>query len=320
MAEWEAEATRFRESLQLNFRDPRDFSRYLVTVYGPKADPAWQQLFVNKASAISLADYPAALAAWQRAMAPEGLQAARGLHSVGFLPGDDILSMVIRERSAQDEGEGTSNYTMNAPIASWLFATQALHREHQSVNALLARAMVAKDRTIEESDLINRTLHKEEDFPRSSKAEASPRNRPAKFARREFSDAERRKLLKLSKQVSQPMVMVTSVDKNSFKAFGGDSESGETLEAEIKVRHCEPECLLHVFIASMTPVGDPVDDDMIRLHALSEHWELEGRYLDYDMDVTLYLHPETELGAHRKKAKLVKHLPAGFRWYSLDVG
>lgn len=320
-AQWIHQATDFRKSLDLDLRDARDFSRYLLEVYGAKSDPKWQKIFVDEEQQMLLGNYKAGLLAWQQAMAPEGLQAARGLHSIAFLPGDDIAAMIILRRGSNDYSEGTSNYTMNAPVASWMFSTRGLHREHQVPSALLARAIVAKNKNFQERDLINRLITIEDDMCSSpTRKRASGGGRPARPEPREFSKAERAEILRISKDVSQPVVLVANIDKENFRSFGGDSESGDTMEAEIKVATCEPDCLAHIFVASRTPVGTPVDEITARYHALNEHWEVQGRFFSYGDDVTLHLHPETDLGIYKSRAKLVKHLPVGFRWYEVHKG
>lgn len=320
-AEWVEQATAFREELGLDLRDTRAFSRYLVAVYGAKSDPRWQKLFFDDAQNMLLAGYREGLLAWQQAMAPEGLVAARGLHTVSFLPGDDIAGMIILHRDSNEDGEGTSNYTMNAPVASWLFSTRSLLREGHVVSPLLARSIAAQSGKFDEKDLTGRMISLDDEDGPSGKHRAVARgSRPARPAKREFSLSERGEILGLCKQLSQPVVLVADIDKNNFRAFGGDSESGDTLEAEIKVTTCEPACLAHLFVASRTPVGDPVGEDVARYHALNEHWEIQGKFFSYGDDVTLYLHPETDLGLYRKGAKLVKHLPPGFRWYEVSKG
>ena len=96
---------------------------------------------------------------------------------------------------------------------------------------------------------------------------------------------------------------------SDLRSFGGDSESGDTNEAEIYVDHCEPRCVKRMFVASsLHKLGRGVRETDRRWYALDEHRVATGRD-----GLALTLHPDVRAG------RVVRNLPAGWSWYEVEL-
>lgn len=258
-----------REAVGYDLRHPVGFSQYLYAAYGQNRVPRIGDLIMEAFKVTngkgSWKDrYSVIFKSFIRAMAPHGMCVARGMHSIGFLPGEDIERLVMPMYSE-------SSYSENIVVASWLFSTRFLHPK------MLSHARLTPSWARAARDLIQRG-HSNQEAVRLSQS---------------------------------PVVLVSHVTLADLYSWGGDSESGETHEAELKIKNCEPRCLRHIFVASTRPLGRAVREDERRYYGLDSH--IEHSYTDsYGSRQPLYLHPDT-----KAKGKTVKHLPPGWTWYEV---
>jgi hypothetical protein len=306
IATWADMLSEVRTEFGFDLSKPAGFSEYLLANYGKGSDPSLAAAISPDRVIMSLAsgvmDYTVAyrtvFKAWLHAFAPDGLAAARGLHSVGFLPSDDISETVF----GGHEGVYAS-YSMNVPIAVSWFATKALKRQYPSITPLWARAVAGVAPELVDvygprcKQLIGVQV----------RGDASQRGALAWDS-----------LPKLVKDVivatQAGVVIVGHLDPEDLKSWGGDSESGDTLEAEVHVKRCEPGCVQHVFVASTYKLGKGVSDARRATYALDEHIEVTGRRDLYGAP-KLRLHPSLDVPG----GKRVVNLPKGWDWYEVPV-
>jgi hypothetical protein len=291
---WGDELDAARRSIGFDLKEPVGFSQYLLALYGQDADPSLADTFdvnmvmsaVTRGKVDREVAYDAVLSMWQRAMAPRGLFAARGLHSVGFMPGEDIAGYLYKRRRE------VSNYSMNAVVASWEFSTQSLRREMG---------------TFYDPSLVNTAVRMN---PEAFKDVGFQRLPNGNIVLPKMNA----KTKALVKAAECPVVLAVEVGAGQVREWGADSESGETNEAEIKVKNCEPGCVLHLFVASRQGLGRPVPAAVRRRFALDSHIEVKGRENMFTGSPTLLrLHPDTNV-----RGKVVKHLPDGWEWYEVS--
>lgn len=259
-------AVKGRELVGYDLREPAGFSHYLHAAYVQKKVPTIDSL-VSEAFKSTEGQgtwgqrYALIFKAFNRATAPQGMCIARGMHSVGFQPGDDIA------RAGKPLGS-VDNYSQNIVIASSMFSTNYLNR---SPNNRLQGSWLRVARTLHERGL------------------------------------SEREAVRLSQNA---VVLVAQASVEDLAEWGGDSESGETYEAEVKAT-CAPKCVRHVFVASTRPLGRAVPADAARYYGLDAHIETSFKN-SYGSQQTLYLHLET-----KAKGKTVKHLPDEWKWYEV---
>ena len=303
-AEWKASLVAIRKEVGFDLRNPVGFSEYLLALYGK--DPVFHtddpyhpilnpSFHLEMASGTHAARYASVFRAWHEAIAPHGMICARGLHSLGFLPGDDIPAMVyagraMHGRDSEEWGTGTpsdfSSYSMNLPIAVNWFASNngRVGKSRLFVTPSLARAAAAAD-------------------PRALDTVGVSTEKVAPAVRQAILASE------------CPVVIVVSGRPADMHGWGGDSESGDTMEAEIHVKHCEPRCVQRFFVASaLHKLGKPVRADERRYFALDEHMVVTGRKIGFYDAPKLILHPDAPA-----KGKIVKNLPADWTWYEVAV-
>lgn len=135
---------------------------------------------------------------------------------------------------------------------------------------------------------------------------------------------------KHAKSAGSSILLASKVSLSDMKSFGGDSESGDTMEAEIHMKACEPSCVKHIFVLSNEKIGSAVPKELRELHALDEHYEARfvhpihrhSRSSPSKTDPVMYLHTMTPKDALRsiRGLKLVKHsIPSGFKWQMVPV-
>lgn len=292
---WGDELDAARRSIGFDLKEPVGFSQYLLALYGQDADPSLADTFdvntvigsITRGGKVDhRVAYGAALSTWQRAMAPRGMFAARGLHNVGFSPGEDIAAYLYKRRRE------VSNYSMNAAVAAWEFSSQSLWREMGDFY---------------DPSLVNTAVRMN---PEAFKNVGFQRLPNGNIVLPKMSA----KIKALVKAAECPVVLAVEVGPGQLQEWGADSESGDTGEAEIKVNHCEPGCVLHLFVASRHELGRPVPSAVRRRFALDSHLEVKGRENMFTGEPTLLrLHPDTDV-----RGKVVKHLPDGWEWYEVS--
>jgi len=119
---------------------------------------------------------------------------------------------------------------------------------------------------------------------------------------------------KVRSRGENPIVLVSRPKNSDIDGFGGDSESGDTNEAELHVKLCEPRCVERFFIASTSKIGKPVSADERRYYALDECVIVTGRPMEPYDTPKLRLHPDTP---GLKGGRVVRNLPDGWKWYEL---
>lgn len=119
---------------------------------------------------------------------------------------------------------------------------------------------------------------------------------------------------KLRARSETPIVIVSRPKVSDIKGFGSDSESGDTNEAELWIKFCEPRCVERFFVASTRKIGKPVSADERRYYALDECIIVTGRDMEPWGPPKLRLHPDTP---GLKGGRLVRNLPDGWKWYEL---
>lgn len=290
--EWRRFLGEFRRSEGFDLSTPGGFSRYLLAVYG-KSAPTGMLSLIHRHFDRHAVPYDLYFESWLDAMAPDGMFAARGVHSLAFLPGDDIMGTIVQERNAR--GSDESNYSMNIVVASWMFSTRLVDHAFPRITKTWARGAAALESAAANPSLLNRSIR----VPPNSSAEE----------RSELPPSRIRRAFYLSQT---PTVIVTRLDKRDLNGFGGDSESGDTVEAEVKARFCEPRCVEHLFVASAVhKLGRPVSTAVRRRYALDHHLEVTGQVMG-DPQVLL-LHPDANV-----RGRLVRHLPEMWTWYEID--
>ncbi len=329
-----------------DFADPVAFSRYLLMVYGKNSTLEIQDMVRNGHDAPMLEDksldyvegYRKMLRSYLKTFAPTGeMVLSRGLNRVAWKEGEDIRASMAayRIRRWNEESKGkpsTDNYSQNMVVGAYDFSTHRMgRRDYVYVTAALARRIVEEDPTILYEDIAERRVSTDPDM--EVKARKSPGKvrkivngkvkmvnipRKARPERRVLLPNEKKKIIALANKLVTPTVIIVKAKHKDIEAFGGDSESGDTQEAELKVKACEPGCVEHIFVASRVKLGRVVSAKLRRLYALDEHLEVEGKWFYGSGEpnkIKLELHPATPIG--KMKAKLVKHLPKGFDWYEV---
>lgn len=309
-SEWKASLVAIRESVGFDLREPVGFSEYLLALYGKDpvfhTDDPYHPILspthhLEMAPGGQKTKYATLFKAWCEALAPHGMVCARGLHSLGFLPGDDVPAMVYANRARHGRDPETwsetsdfSSYSMNLPIAvNWFAARRGRIGEPGSiwdVSPLLARAAAVID-------------------PRVLEVVGT---RTAKLTKTAKLPTAVRNAIHASEC---PVVIVVDGKPADMHGWGGDSESGDTMEAEIHMRHCEPKCVQRFFVASaLHKLGKPVRADERRYFALDEHMVVTGRKIGFYDAPKLILHPDAPA-----KGKLVKNLSPDWTWYEVAV-
>lgn len=295
---WAKDLEAFRVAHGFDLSEPVGFSRLLLATYGPQSVEGDFDTLTDSEKAAekygfsTSKQYKDVFVAWVRAMAPHGMIAARGLHSLGFLPGDDIASFLFSRRNPEED-----NFSQNVAYAAFHFATFYVAGGWPRVTKSWARAAATLDSQAERAVGVQVRDNKPE---RQGPCWAN------------LSPKVRKAILR-----SQcPVVVVAKLDPLNMRGWGGDSESGPVMEAEVKVAPCEPACVERLFVASAVhKLGKPVSAEMRRHYALDEHKEIVGRDDSWFVrPPTLYLHPDTPV-----RARLVKNLPEGWTWYEVDV-
>jgi hypothetical protein len=302
---WAADVSVFREQVGFDLSEPVGFSEYLLAVYGKGAPDGAARLF---SQADSEKDYGLDASdrktfnAWASAMAPGGLVCARGLHGLGFLPGDNISKIIFdhTERSPFD------NYSMNLAYATYSFATQFVTRLYPDVTELWARSAAAIEPSA--ADAVGVQVRGAVD--EWADARRKKRGLPPRAYWSSLSKRARDAIL-----ISQcPVVIVSRVAAQDMRWWGGDSESGDTMEAEVHVKHCEPRCVERFFVASAVhKLGRPVSASDRRRFALDEHLVVKVKGA-YGEQISLLLHPDAPANG-----RVVRNLPDEWKWYDVEV-
>lgn len=299
---WGDDLLRFRERIGFDFADPDGFSRYLIAAYSNKANDADRRL-VNPGQVIrdyklSPQDTRKAFRVWLRSLCSGNPVCARGLHGLSFLPGDDIPSMLSKGRMSPWD-----NYSMNVPVAVARFATKWVLRPQGMLTESWARGASAIDARAADAVLTSVGMTEEEYQYGSSYRSASDDPVPPWHT---LSTS-----VKTAIRMSQcPVVIVSRVSEDDIKGAGTDSESGDTNEAEIHVKPCEPKCVEHIFVASAVHrLGSTASPSLRRLYGLDHHNVLS--YRDDYGEGTLTLH--SSVGVGRK----VSNLPPQWTWYEV---
>lgn len=303
---WAADLSIFREQVGFDLAEPVGFSEYLLAVYGKGVPEEVGRLFDPSVAAedygFDAGGYRKMFSAWAKAMAPDGITCARGLHSLGFLPKDDIAKIVFGhgDRSSSD------NYSMNLAYAAFQFATRPVSDLYPSVSALWARSAAVIEPAAAEAV----GVQVRGDVDRYRDASRAKKGLPPMLYWRSMPKKVRDAI-----SISQcPVVIVSRVGVESMNGWGGDSESGDTMEAELHVKHCEPRCVERFFVASAVhKLGKLVRADERRLFALDEHVVVKGRPV-YGDPVSLILHPDTPV-----KGRVIRNLPDEWKWYEVEV-
>ena len=314
IAQWGRDVAAFREAVGFDVSTPVGFSDYLASVYGKGTPDEVTKMFdlseAGRAYGFDMHDdYQRVFKTWAGAMAPSGFICARGMHGLGFLTGDDIPGTIFRRKLKG--GKDYDYFSLNIEYSAFNFATQYLDKFYPTVTDLWARAASAID-----PDAANFVGVSVRD--RISKADLAYQD--AQAAKRGETRApvwqEVPKRTKDAILASQcPVLIVAHVDAGDMKGWGSDSESGETMEAEVYVKHCEPDCIEKLFVASSKRgLGTPVKADERRYYGLDEHLVVKGKAYSYFDAPSLLLHPDTHA-----KGRLVKNLPDEWKWYEVPV-
>jgi len=288
---WEADLVRFRRRIGFDFREPDGFSRYLIAAYSDHANEDDRRLFdslqVRRDYGLSTVEYRKAFQTWFAAMAPRGMICARGLHSLAFSPGEDIAGSVLFGR------EGTySSYSMNLSFAVVRFATAWVTEFYPTVTRSWANVASTIDRRASDTVGMQIRTTRDEEFDDPSWSSLPKKTRDAII-------------------VSQcPVVLVSHLDMEDLVGPGGDSESGDVMEAEVLAKQCEPRCLRRVFVASaLNRLGKPVSRDDVERFGLAYHRSVKGEADARPVDVLL--HPSVRAGSRRR------NLPSQWSWYDV---
>lgn len=323
---WASDIKSFRESVGFDLSDPVGFSEYLLAVYGKGSSDKIARLFDFRYAGrdygfdmFGRGMYQKVFDAWVDAMAPEGMICARGLYGLGFLPGDDIPSMIYKRRGTHgDEGDSRRKkskvgyYSMNVPIAVNWFALRNNSVGGEggaTVTPMLARAASAVDHRAAEAAGI--AMWKQDSEVRGwIERQAAKRGEVAPPSWVSLPSAVKKSII----ASECPVVIIVDGKVSDMHGWGGDSESGDTMEAEIHMKHCEPKCVLRFFVASaLYKLGKPVRADERRYYGLDEHMVVTGRKYDY-YEPKLILHPDASV-----KGRLVRNLPDDWKWYEIGA-
>jgi len=304
---WSADIVSFRESVGFDLTEPVGFSEYLLAVYGRGAPEQAMELFdttrAGQRYGFDGAAYRQIFETWATAMAPGGLACMRGLHSIGFLPGDNIPQIIFGHA---DRAERHDNYSMNFAYCVSHFATGSVERYYPSVTDLWARSAAVIDPAA--AATVGVQVRGKPDAWMDARLRQE--GRPPRIYWSKLPKKTRDAIL-----VSQtPVVIVVRTDSSDMVGWGGDSESGDTLEAEIHMKRCEPRCIERFFVASaMHKLGKVVRADERRHFALDEHMVVKGKAV-YGEPVSLVLHPDAPA-----KGRMVRNLPDEWKWYEVEV-
>lgn len=307
LAAWSDEIAAFRERVGFDLTEPVGYSEFLLSVFGPDAtepDIQSQMQGLDRAVGHWGKRIDTVFDAWADGMAPKGLVCARGLNGLGFLPGDDVAKIVFDSRRSggrRVRDEHISFYSMNVPRSVWGFAAYYVESGYPFLTDLWTRAAAAID-----PDVVNYQFRDAE--------HAESGSPPLMFRLPEYPMPSG---VKRAYYLSQcPVVIISHAAPKDLLSFGGDSESGETDEAEVYVRYCEPRCVKHLFVASTRKLGTPVSAKLRRYYALDEHIEVRGRKTSsWDDGPKLILHPDVKT----QRGRLVRHLPDEWTWYEVPV-
>jgi hypothetical protein len=318
IAQWGRDVASFRETAGFDVSTPVGFSEYLLSVYGKGVPDEVTKLFdiaeAGRAYGFdAYEDYRRVFETWAISIAPSGFVCARGLHGLGFLPGDDIPGTIFGRNPRKGDGrkKDYDYFSLNIEYSIFHFATQYLDKLYPTVSDLWARAASAIDPDAAKyaGVWVRDRVSKEELAYRD--AQAAKRGEARTPAWQEVP--KRTKDAILASQC--PVLIVAHVDAGDMKGWGSDSESGETMEAEVYVKHCEPDCIEKLFVASSgRGLGTPVKADERRYYGLDEHLVVKGKAYSYFDAPNLLLHPDTQA-----KGRLVKNLPDGWKWYEVPV-
>lgn len=114
------------------------------------------------------------------------------------------------------------------------------------------------------------------------------------------------------------VLLIASVPHEKVRSFGGDSESGPYMEAELKIDRC-PECIEAVYAISPNRVGKQVSDKERRYFGLSHYMEVTIQVDDF-YEPGVILHSDTDLGPIRDRVirgRRVTQPPRGLAWWKL---
>jgi hypothetical protein len=332
LAEWSRQLAAFRTEVGFDLSEPVGFSEYLLAAYGKKGTDETEK-FVSQSHGLELAPgtwkqrVDATFDALTRGFAPDGMVVARGLHGLGFVPGDNIAQMVYagRDTKEYDRRHRISYYSMNVPVAVSQFAT--LHTQRPDSDYTLLDVTDMWIRAAEHArpgvkDIFDAQEQLNEEFRKRTAHLDGDDDEEYAIFERERGELGRRtskmpRDVRVALHLTQcPVVIVARPSRTDLLSFGGDSESGDTSEAEVYVKHCEPRCVEHFFVAATYKLGTPVSAALRRRYALDEHIEIAGRKdPTWGGTPKLTLHPDTPVNG----GKRVRNLPSEWTWYEVPA-
>jgi len=188
-------------------------------------------------------DYKANFQRYTKIVAPTGMYAARGLHSflVPFLP--DLWELLVKASSLVSE----ENYSQNIAAASAMFAFPSFPFELAGTPASARPRSSFLGAPFVITDSSNDDYFKE-DF--GHYAQAIQRHYLHQYLREHGISANKTNMIQAIKELSCGVLIVAKIPHQYLLSYGGDSESGDLLEAEIKVKPCLDKCIQNIFVIS----------------------------------------------------------------------
>ena len=244
-------------------------------------------------------------------MAPDGVYAARGLHGLRAMSGDEAVATVL----AESRGKRYESYSLNVPKAV-AFATPPRYWSKFVAEGLLG-----------------------EDAPERVRHKKAKRNGPEARWEPDVDAWLRARGLRKSyatvkaavEMLQMCMLLVARVPHDAVLGYGTDSESGPLGEAEIHVRPCdELSCVGRAYVLSAQPLDHPLATAAERREFALSFYDVVG--VEYDVTVLdVPVHADVVCRSPRivgrTKVRTVADMlqglvpePEAFRWYRVIPG
>jgi len=219
---------------------------------------------------------------WIKTVAPDGLYAARGLHSlfVPFLP--DLWDFLTAASQVVD----TESYTQNIAVASGQFTLPKLDSP---------LFHIAEKRPLKTKKMLDLLWEDVDDYGFGYYIQNAQTYYLYHYLKNKKLSWTKRNALKAMIDTVCGVVLIAQIPHEYVDFWGQDSESGDTMEAEIHVKPCLEECIERIFVlaAMKVPGAKPVPLRTRRKYCLS-FYNIATVEDDFYGTRHLYLHPDID--------------------------
>lgn len=271
-------------------------------------------------------DYPKTFKQYMKIVAPTGLFAARGLHGLPITTVNDVKFILNSFGNREQESKyDTDNYSMNVAYASANFTAIKPRVNRRYVEYFIGNLESSAIKAKKSTSTADRKAFTSKDAEKLAKGKDKEsidhyqQFRAAKLVAEVMSYEGANKSVKTANEFAaallSSMLIVAKIQPKYLRSFGGDSESGPLLEAEV---WADPQCSVtdcaqHIFVLCPFKLALPRATTAERKkYCLSYYQEWStGEWYNH------YLHPSVKCKDRivASKFKMINKVPSGFTWY-----